>query len=84
MGPLGAKIVEVGHGTCEIEVPLRDETTQQQRYFHGAFAGAIGGSAGGYAAPPLAPLDREVLTIEYKVDFLAPRGERSWWPGGRF
>jgi uncharacterized protein (TIGR00369 family) len=77
MGPLGAKIVEVGHGTCEIEVPFRDETTQQQRYFHGAVAGAIGDSAGGYATLTLAPPDREVLTVEYKVNFLAPaRGEK--------
>jgi hypothetical protein len=40
MGLLGAQIVRVGHGTCEIEVPFRDEITQQQRYFHGAVAGA--------------------------------------------
>lgn len=77
MGLLGARIVEVGHGTCEIEVPFREEITQQQRYFHGAVAGAIGDSAGGYAALTLAPSDREVLTVEYKVNFLAPAwGER--------
>jgi uncharacterized protein (TIGR00369 family) len=77
MGLLGAQIVEVGHGTCEIELPFRDEITQQQRYFHGAVAGAIGDSAGGYAALTLAPPDREVLTVEYKVNFLAPaQGEK--------
>jgi uncharacterized protein (TIGR00369 family) len=72
MGLLGAQIVRVGHGTCEIEVPFRDEITQQQRYFHGAVAGAIGDSAGGYAALTLAPEGREVLTVEYKINFLAP------------
>src|ERR687890_2814498 len=72
MGLLGARIVEVGKGTCEIEVAFRDELTQQQRYFHGAVAGAIADSAGGYAALTLAPPDREVLTVEYKVNFLAP------------
>ena len=77
MSLLGAQIVRVGHGTCEIEVPFRDEITQQQRYFHGAVAGAIGDSAGGYAALTLAPPDREVLAVEYKVNFLAPAwGER--------
>ena len=77
MSLLGAQIVRVGHGTCEIEVPFRDKITQQQRYFHGAVAGAIGDSAGGYAALTLAPSDREVLTVEYKVNFLAPAwGER--------
>ena len=33
MDLLGARIVEVGKGTCEIEVAFRDELTQQQRYF---------------------------------------------------
>jgi uncharacterized protein (TIGR00369 family) len=72
MDLLGARIVEVGQGTCEIEVAFRDELTQQQRYFHGAVTGAITDSAGGYAALTLAPPDREVLTVEYKVNFLAP------------
>jgi uncharacterized protein (TIGR00369 family) len=72
MDLLGARIVEVGKGTCEIEVAFRDELTQQQRYFHGAVAGAIADSAGGYAALTLSPPDREVLTVEYKVNFLAP------------
>jgi uncharacterized protein (TIGR00369 family) len=77
MDLLGARIVEVGKGTCEIEVAFRDELTQQQRYFHGAVTGAITDSAGGYAALTLAPPDREVLTVEYKVNFLAPAwGER--------
>ncbi len=46
--------------------------TQQERYFHGAVIGAVGDNAGGYAALTLAPPDREVLTVEYKVNFLAP------------
>jgi uncharacterized protein (TIGR00369 family) len=72
MDLLGARIVEVGKGTCEIEVAFRDELTQQQRYFHGAVAGAIADSAGGYATLSLAAPDREVLTVEGKVNFLAP------------
>jgi uncharacterized protein (TIGR00369 family) len=72
MDVLGAKVSEVGEGWCVIEVPYSDRLTQQQRYFHGAVAGAIGDSAGGYAALTLAPEDREVLTVEYKINFLAP------------
>ena len=72
MGLLGAKVTEVGEGRCQIEVPFRDDISQQQRYFHGAVAGAIGDRAGGYAALTLAPEDREVLTVEYKINFLAP------------
>jgi uncharacterized protein (TIGR00369 family) len=74
---LKAEVVEAGEGRCVIEVPFRDELTQQERYFHGAVTGAIADNAGGYAALTLAPLDREVLTVEYKVNFLAPAwGER--------
>lgn len=69
---LGARVVEVGEGTCTIEVPFDEKLTQQERYFHGAVTGAIGDNAGGYAALTLAPPDREVLTVEYKVNFLAP------------
>ena len=74
---LGAKVVEAGEGFCTIEVPFSDGATQQERYFHGAVIGAVGDNAGGYAALTVAPPDREVLTVEYKVNFLAPaRGER--------
>ena len=72
MDVLGAQVSEVGEGWCVIEVLYSDKLTQQQRYFHGAVAGAIGDSAGGYAALTLAPEDREVLTVEYKINFLAP------------
>lgn len=69
---LGAEVVEAGAGVCVIEVPFRDELTQQESLFHGAVTGAIADNAGGYAALTLAPPDREVLTVEYKVNFLAP------------
>ena len=69
---LSARVVEAGEGFCTIEVPFSDGVTQQERYFHGAVIGAIGDNAGGYAALTLAPPGREVLTVEYKVNFLAP------------
>ena len=73
---LGARVVEAGEGFRTIEVPFDEKLTQQERYFHGAVIGAVGDNAGGYAALTLAPPDREVLTVEYKVNFLAPaRGE---------
>lgn len=69
---LGAQVVEVGRGVCVIELPFHKELTQQQSYFHGAVAGAIADNAGGYAALTLAPPGHEVLTVEYKINFLAP------------
>ena len=74
---LGAEVVEAGEGRCVIEVPFHEDLTQQESYFHGAVIGAVADNAGGYAALTLAPPGREVLTVEYKVNFLAPaRGEK--------
>ena len=83
MGLLGAHMTEVGEGRCVVEVPYTDGLAQQQRYFHGAVAGAISDNAGCYAALSLAPEGREVLTVEYKINFLAPARGRSRWLGGR-
>lgn len=69
---LGAKVVEAGEGFCSIEVPFAGKLTQQERDFHGAVIGAVGDNAGGYATLTLAPAVREVLTVEYKVNFPAP------------
>jgi uncharacterized protein (TIGR00369 family) len=60
----------------EIEVPFSDGVSQQHGFFHGSVTGAIGDSACGYAAMTLTPPGTEVLTIEYKVNFLSPA------PGG--
>ena len=80
---IGAEVAEAGAGVCVIEVPFRDELTQQESLFHGAVTGAIADNAGGYAALTLAPPDREVLTVEYKVNFLAPAyGEKLVARGG--
>ena len=73
---LGARVVEASEGFCTVEVPFGDDVMQQERYFHGAVIGAIEDNAGGYAALTLALPDREVLTVEYKMNFFAPaRGQ---------
>ena len=47
------------------------------RSFHGGVVGMIADSAGGYAGFSLMPADATVLTVEYKINFMAPAdGER--------
>lgn len=46
--------------------------TQQHGYFHAGATSAVADSAGGYAASTLFPEDAEVLTVEYKINLLAP------------
>jgi uncharacterized protein (TIGR00369 family) len=72
MKHLGAKLVELGPGHVAIRVPFRAELTQQHNYFHAGVSGAIADSACGYAAYTLMPNDNSVLTVEYKLNLLAP------------
>jgi len=69
---LGASLTEVAPGRCEIRLPFKPELSQQHGYFHGGVIGTIGDSAGGYAAYTLMPSDAGVLTVEYKMNLLAP------------
>ena len=74
---LGALLVEVRPGYCAIELPYREDLTQQHGYIHAGIVSAIVDSAGGYAGYTLFPADSSVLTVEYKLNLLAPaRGER--------
>ena len=74
---IGARMGRVEPGYCEIELPYRDDLTQQHGLFHGGVVSAIGDTAGGYAAYTLFPAEDSVLTVEYKINFLAPsRGDK--------
>src|SRR5437870_7318483 len=76
-GTMGATLGHVAAGRVEIEVPFSRRVSQQHGFFHGGVMGAIGDSACGYAAMTLTPAGAEVLTIEYKVNFLSPgQGDR--------
>jgi uncharacterized protein (TIGR00369 family) len=72
MEHLGAKLVSLQPGEASIHVPFRPELTQQHSYFHAGVSGAIADSACGYAAYTLMPADSSVLTVEYKMNLLAP------------
>jgi len=72
MALLGAKVTRLAPGECEIQLPFKPELTQQHGYFHGGIIGTIADSAGGYAGFTLMPEGSSVLTVEYKMNLLAP------------
>lgn len=72
MRHLGAELVSLTPGGAEIRLPFRPELTQQHDYFHAGATGAIADTACGYAAYTLMPADASVLTVEYKINLLAP------------
>ena len=71
MRHLGARLVRVEPGLCEVALPYSERVVQQQGGFHGGAMGALADIAGGYAALTRAPPDSEVTTVEYKINFLA-------------
>ena len=77
MRTLGATLESVGPGYCAIALIPRPEVAQQHGYVHAGVVAAIVDSAGGYAGFALFPEDASVLTVEYKLNLLAPAtGER--------
>lgn len=74
---IGAELAEVAPGYCSIVLVPRPEVTQQHGYVHAGIISTIVDSAGGYAGFTLFPADSSVLTVEFKVNLLAPaEGER--------
>ena len=71
MRALGVALAELTPGRCVLQVDQRPDLLQQEGYFHGALIGAMLDTAGGYAGYSLMPPGSEVLTTEYKVNFVA-------------
>lgn len=77
MATLGAELAAVTPGRVEVVLPYAEGVTQQHGFFHGGSIGAIADTAGGYAAFTLFPAGSTVLTVEYKINIMAPgKGER--------
>jgi len=77
MDLIGATLLRVAPGEVDIALPMRDDLTQQHGFLHAGIVTTIVDSACGYAALSLMPPETGVLTIEYKVNLLAPAsGER--------
>jgi len=72
MTHLGARIARIEPGEVHIVLPSRPEVTQQHGYFHAGATSSIADSAGGYAAFTLFPEGTSVLTVEFKINLLAP------------
>ncbi|VEN74151.1 PaaI family thioesterase [Candidatus Desulfarcum epimagneticum] len=72
MSFIGAKLVSVTPGGCEIYLPYKEELSQQHGYFHAGVVGTIADNCGGYAAYSLMPAGSSILTVEYKLNLVAP------------
>lgn len=83
METIGARLVRVEPGVAEIELAFRPDLTQQHGYLHAGVITTVVDSACGYAAFTLMPAETGVLTVEYKVNFLAPAAGDRFLARGR-
>ena len=72
MALIGASLARVEAGEVEIALPWRDDLTQQKGFVHGGILGMIADTACGYAAFSLMPAGCSLVTVEYKMNILAP------------
>jgi uncharacterized protein (TIGR00369 family) len=78
MTTIGATLVRVEPGEVEIQMPFGAHLTQQHGFIHGGILGTALDSACGFASLTLMPTDAGILTIEYKLNLLAP-GRGEWF-----
>ncbi len=72
MDLIHATLPVVEHGQTEIHLPHWSGVEQQHGFVHGGVVGMIADSAAGYAAMSMVPASASVLTVEYKMNLLAP------------
>jgi uncharacterized protein (TIGR00369 family) len=69
---LGASLEHVGDGEITIALPFREDLVQQTGTLHAGVIAAIADSACGYAALSKMPDGSNVLSVEFKLNLLAP------------
>jgi uncharacterized protein (TIGR00369 family) len=72
MTTLGAQLVQVSPGEVQIELLPRPDLSQQRGYIHAGALTSVLDSACGYAALTVAPAGFDVLTVEFKINFMRP------------
>ncbi len=72
MALIHASLPVIEHGRTEIHLPHWSGVEQQHGFVHGGVVGMIADSAAGYAAMTMVPASASVLTVEYKMNLMAP------------
>ena len=76
MATLEIVISRIESGFIELVMPYAEAYTQQHGFIHAGIISTALDSACGYAAFSLMPVEAAVLTVEYKINLLAPaKGE---------
>jgi uncharacterized protein (TIGR00369 family) len=74
---VGGRIVSFSPGRCTVAIDMKPELTQQRGFLHGGVTAALADTAAGFAAYSLMPAGSSPLTVEFKINLIAPAaGER--------
>jgi uncharacterized protein (TIGR00369 family) len=77
LATLGIELAEIAPGRVVLELPFRTDLCQQNGFLHAGAITTAADSACGYAAMTLQPRERDILSVEFKVNLLRPAvGER--------
>jgi uncharacterized protein (TIGR00369 family) len=69
---LGVSVESLSAGQVELGLASRPDLTQQHGFLHAGAITTIADSACGYAAYTLFPDDRDVLTVDFSLNLVAP------------
>lgn len=69
---IGAKLIKVEPGFCEIHLPYNENLTQQDGFYHAGIISTLADNAAGYAAFSLMEEDASVLAVEFKLNLISP------------
>lgn len=83
MATMGATLTRVEPGCVEIAFSRHEEFVQQHGYLHAGVLATVADSACGYAALSLMPPGSAVLSVEFKVNLLAPASGSRFLARGR-
>ena len=83
MSTLGARLDRVEPGEVAISLSFRDDLTQQNGFLHAGVGASVVDSACGYAALTVMEPGRDVLSVEFKVNMLAPAKGSAFTATGR-
>ncbi|MFT5020920.1 MAG: hypothetical protein ACI9CU_002325 [Polaribacter sp.] len=72
MEHLGAELVDVQPGYCEIHIPYSENLTQQNGFFHAGVIGTVADNTAGYASLSLMKEHSSVLSVEFKLNLMRP------------
>jgi uncharacterized protein (TIGR00369 family) len=72
MEHIGAQLIDVQPGYCEIHIPFDEKLTQQNGFFHAGVMTTLADNVAGYASLSLMKEHSMVLSVEFKVNLMRP------------